>query len=180
MTKIIGIAGRKFSGKDTVAKLFGDLGYENVKMAGALKGMLRFYLGYIGANQEVIERMIEGDLKEEPSAVLGGKTPRWAMQSLGTEWGRDLIYQNIWVDSFVLRAELFDKVVCSDVRFPNEVDVIRNLGGKVYRIERDTGPNEFSNHPSEAMIDGLDVDGIIDNNGTLDDLANIVRRLDAE
>ena len=116
--------------------------------------------------------MIDGDLKEVATDLLGGKTPRNAMQTLGTEWGRDLVYQDIWVDSFMRRAMQFEDVVCSDVRFPNEVDIIRNAGGLVYRIERPVaeGGNAFSDHPSEKLIDTLDVDDVIKNNAGLNEL----------
>jgi len=172
MGRIIGIAGRKFAGKDTAAGFLVKLGYENVKMAGALKGMLRFYLDYVGVKPKEVERMIEGDLKEVESEFFGGKTARNAMQTLGTEWGRDLVYTDIWVDSFMRRAAQFDDVVCSDVRFPNEVDIIRNAGGRVYRIERPAveGGNAFSDHPSEKLIDTLDVDDVIKNDKGLPDL----------
>lgn len=171
MTTIIGFTGRKGSGKDTAANvLVEEQGFANVKFAGALKGMLAFYLYYVGVDSLQAERMIDGDLKEVPFEVLGGKTPRHAMQTLGTEWGRDLIHPDIWVDSFFRRAAQFDNVVCSDVRFPNEIDAIHKAGGKVYRLERPLAENSFSSHESEKLVDTLEVDGIIDNSGTQNDL----------
>lgn len=173
MTKIVGFAGRKGSGKDTASNvLVEEAGYVNVKMAGALKGMIRFYLDYIGTDPERAERLIDGDLKETPAPEFGGKTCRHAMQTLGTEWGRNLIYPDIWVDAFKKRAAQFDKVVCSDVRFPNEVETITSLNpiNLILRIDRDTEKTEGSSHQSETEIDNLPVAHVIDNNHTLNDL----------
>ena len=100
-------------------------------------------------------------------------TPRYALQQLGSEWGRRC-YQNVWVD-YALRTakevleegveywptrgttveradERADGVVISDVRFRNEVLAIQAAGGKVVRIVRkDAGlKGAASQHASET------------------------------
>ena len=177
MGKIIGIAGVKGSGKSESVKVLNSLGYTEVKMAGALKGMTDFYLQYIGLNEQERFDRIEGYLKEVPDDAFLGKTSREFQQFLGTDFGRKLIHQDIWTAAFTKRALSIDLVACSDVRFPNELDLIHRLGGKVYRVERDTETNEFSLHESEKYIPTLDVDGVIDNNGTLDDLRAAILNL---
>lgn len=176
--KLIGIAGRKYAGKDTFAKpliIDGGGTFNLVKFADGLKNMLRSLFRDAGLDAAMIERMIEGDLKETPTPILGGKTPRWAMQSLGTEW-RDMIDRNLWLGITGSRLQKLARggsrgVIITDTRFPHEVDFIHNLGGVVYRIvgkQRDD--NQFSAHPSEAMIDELKVDGEIYNFGTIEDM----------
>ena len=166
--RIVGIAGHAGSGKSAAADyLMGDYGYQRVKLAGPLKDALRA----IGLS----EREIEGDLKEVPCDLLCGKTPRHAMITLGTEWGRDMIGPDFWIKTWARKTrELLKqgfRVVCDDVRFPNEADAIRALGGSVIRIHRPGFAP--SAHISEAQ--GFATDWIIENNGTLGDLR---RRID--
>ena len=177
MGKIIGIAGVKGSGKSESVRVLESVGYTEVKMAGALKGMTNFYLEYIGLNEQERFDRIEGHLKEVPDDAFLGKTSRQFQQFLGTDFGRKLISDDIWTSAFTKRAAGFELVACSDVRFPNELDLIRSMGGKVYRVERDTETNEYSLHESEKHIPTLDVDGVIDNNGTLEQLREAILKL---
>lgn len=154
---IIGITGRKGSGKDTAAFVFEAAGYEKLKFAGALKEMIAALLEYQGVDEDLIFRMLEGDLKEVPTHYLGGRTPRHAMQTLGTEWGRKLMHEDLWVDVTMNAADGHEGVVISDVRFPNEVAAIKDRGGVIYRVER-PGVDRSDEHPSEALIDTLEVD----------------------
>lgn len=162
---IVGFCGRKGSGKDTASEVFERHGAVHIKFAGALKSMLVTLLLFQGVEEDVVFRMIEGDLKEIPSDYLGGRSPRYAMQTIGTEWARDLMAPDLWVQVFKAAASKFPLVVCSDVRFPNEVKAINDLGGQVYRVER-LGVDRTDEHPSESMIDLLDVDGTLYNAGT--------------
>jgi hypothetical protein len=150
---ILGLTGRKGSGKDTAAAVFEANGFVNLKMAGPIKAMLATLLIYQGVDEDIIDRMIDGDLKEVASPYLCGRTPRYAMQTLGTEWGRGLMADNVWVEIFSNAAEQFDRVVCSDVRFPNELEVMT----RTFRVVRPGVP--LQDHPSETQIDSLPVDG---------------------
>lgn len=168
--KVIGLAGRKGSGKDTAAQILINQGYELIKFADPLKGMLRYLLDYQSMAHDEIERRIEGDMKEDSCAQLGMNPTRWAMQTLGTEWGRDLLSNEIWTSAFYNRAQQFDKVVCTDVRFPNEITTItQGLGGYIYRVVR---PNsgKSDTHTSETQIDDLQVDAEILNDGSIEQL----------
>jgi hypothetical protein len=164
---LIGITGRKGHGKDTaVAELVAD-GYVNVKFAGALKEMLRAFLRYIGETEAHIDAVIDGDQKEVPQTYLGGKSMRDAMQTLGTEWGRNMIWSELWLNAFMRRANQFPYVVCTDMRFPNEVQFIMAMGGYTIRISRDVEETLGSNHPSETLIDTLSVDAEVPNNSSI-------------
>ncbi len=129
------------AGKSTLAaRLNMRYGYARMKMAGPLKEMLRAYLHGQGLYSSQIEDMIEGSAKHEPHVLLNGKTPRHAMQTLGTEWGRNCMGEDFWVEAAAEQIEHALKnglnVVVDDVRFPNEMDMIRDLGGIVVRIRR--------------------------------------------
>ncbi len=172
---IIGITGRKGSGKNEAALALES--FTEVKFAGCLKEMARTFLRYQGCNAEKIERFIEGDLKEmNNTQYFGGKTSRQFQQYIGTEFGRDLIHTNLWVNTAMNQAySAAGYVVFTDVRFPNEVAAIKQAGGRVVRIERIMKLNEYSNHESEALIDTLDVDFVIQNEGTKADLHDAIK-----
>lgn len=161
MTAIVGLTGRKRSGKDTAAQVFEASGYTSLSFATMLKAMLATMLEMQGVDEDTIVRMLHDDLKEVPTPFLNGQTPRHAMQTLGTEWGRKLIHPDIWVDATMRAAEQFDRVIIPDVRFPNEVEAVTSRGGWVYRIVRDGIDQD--QHESEALIDTLVVSGELHN-----------------
>lgn len=157
MSAIVGLTGRKRSGKDTAARVFEAAGYTSLSFATMLKAMLATMLEMQGVDEETIVRMLHDDLKEVATPFLNGQTPRHAMQTLGTEWGRKLIHPDIWVDATMRAAEQFDKVIIPDVRFPNEVEAVTSRGGRVYRIMRPGVAQD--DHESETLIDTLVVSG---------------------
>lgn len=125
----IALCGKAGSGKDAVADiLVRKYGFKKIKMAGGLKKMTAAYLQYLGVGEVVIDRMIEGDLKEVRSHHLGGKSPRVWMQSIGTEFGRDIISKGLWVNGEMSRLGLGSRIVCADVRFDDEAKVLQEHG----------------------------------------------------
>ncbi len=161
---IIGLAGKIGSGKSTVASHLISQGFTLHKMAAPLKNMMRC----LGLD----DRHLEGDLKEVPTDLLCGRSPRYAMQTIGTGWGRDTMAPDFWVNAWKNTLPV-GHVVCDDVRFPNEVEMIHSMGGKVIRIIRDNG-QAFS-HVSEAQ--DFDVDITIYNTETVADLLATVDRI---
>lgn len=154
--RLVAFAGRKGVGKDTAARLLVDRGYENIKFADGLKTMLRALLAFRGCPVEEIERMIEGDLKEAPSDYLNGRSPRYAMQTLGTDWGRLMMHRNFWVDVTRDRLKGVEKAVVTDARFQNEIDMIHEEGGETVLIEGPaTGSAAADEHASERLISTL-------------------------
>jgi len=74
---------------------------------------------------------------------------------LGTEWGRKLIDDGIWVSATMKRAVNGGKVVITDVRFPNEKAAIEKVGGVVIGITADWITPKEGEHESEALIDDM-------------------------
>lgn len=147
---IIGIAGYAGSGKSTVAEmLIKNHQFERIKFADGLKDMLRA-LG-------LSEGWIEGDLKEQPCPMLLGRTPRHAMQTLGTEWGRQCIGEAFWVNYWTMRVKgrLAGRrcagIVVDDVRYPNELAAVLGLGGRLWWVSR-PGVRPSSMHSSEHSL----------------------------
>lgn len=153
---LIGLSGLAGSGKSEVARvLIEEFGFERVKFADPLKNMLRRMLADAGHCDDDVERMIEGDLKEVVIPEIG-VTPRHLMITLGTEWGRDQVRPDLWTRLWGMRADVFDRVVADDVRFPNEVEAIRARGGALWKIDR-PGLTRGT-HSSEALEVTADVD----------------------
>lgn len=159
-SKIVALCGKAGSGKTTAARWLNDRGYVTVKFATALKTML----SSIGLSHQELE----GDLKEVPCALLMGKTPRQAMQSLGTEWGRQCIDQDIWVHLWKNHVcnlrQWGNKIVVDDVRFPNELEAVKSLGGISVMIRRKSA-KPVNDHSSED--NQLDTDFSINNDQDL-------------
>lgn len=140
LPRIIGISGKIGAGKSTAAGYFIERGYRLVKFADPLKSMLRA----IGLNEDEIE----GSLKETSCEKLSGATPRFAMQTLGTDWGR-MIHPDFWVHLWASEAAKYQFVVADDCRFQNEAAAIRARGGAILGIKRGNNLSAQSNHPSE-------------------------------
>lgn len=164
MPRIVGLCGLAKSGKTTVADyLVKEYGYKRVKFADPLKDMLRA----IGLSYQEIE----GDRKEDACKILSGRSPRHAMQTLGTEWGRQMISPNLWVNIWEHRTQgVFREglaVVADDCRFENELQAIKRLGGVSVTIVRE-GNQPLNNHISEQIK--LATDFSILNDGSVGDL----------
>lgn len=158
---IIGFTGLAGSGKSTAADyLVKRHGFVRTRFADTLKGMMRV-LGLGDAE-------IEGHLKEVPCPILMGKTPRWAMQSLGTEWGRNCIDRDIWIALWQrTTCDILDhggNVVVDDCRFDNEFRMLEKMDAKVCRIIR-AGAGTASTHVSEQGV--FPVAYEIQNNGSI-------------
>ncbi len=150
MKTIIAFTGHLGCGKTTAAKvLIKEYGFICVHFADVLKRMLK-KLGLSDAQ-------VYGDEKEIPSDLLGGKTPRYAMQTLGTEWGRRAIFDDIWVRATMQTIYRISdkqlKVVIDDCRFLNEVKAIKEAGGTVVRVLRDG--YEGDEHQSEREMNSI-------------------------
>lgn len=96
---------------------------------------------------------------------------RRLIQTLGTDCGRGLLGENVWVNATINRIKVDSSRknwVIQDVRFPNEAKAIQILGGRIIRVNRE-GVGPVNDHPSETALDDWDFDAIITNT-TLDKL----------
>lgn len=206
---IIGICGFIGSGKDTIADYLVNLHhFRRESFAGTLKDAVSCVFGWD-------RTMLEGRTKqarewrEQPdewwSQKLGREiTPRWVLQYWGTEVCRRGFHDNIWIASLENKLRnSSDDVVISDCRFPNEIQSIRDSGGRVIRVVRGPEPEWYDAavsvnrgptanttwslskvklerlgiHASETSWVGTDFDAVIDNNGSLHELYQQVKKL---
>lgn len=171
---IIGLTGKARSGKDTVGGFLKEAyGFELISFAKPLKDGLKLML-------DLTEEHVNGELKEFVIERFG-KSPRQMLQTLGTEWGRDCVNQNIWVIIALHRANQIlqkgGKVCITDVRFNNEAEAVRNNGGMVLHISRDNAP-VVNLHTSESGVEFNHVlDKVVQNNSSLDELFSHVKEI---
>lgn len=179
MLPIVGIHGKAVSGKDTVAdQLVREFAAAKESFAAPLYRGLAAMFGIPVADLQ------RRDTKEDPIDWLD-RSPRFLLQTLGTEWGRDLVGWDVWVRALHRRCEQVEAVwedngylprawVISDVRFEDEAAFVREHGVLIHLV-RDGAP-PVNGHVSELGVEfRADVDLVIENNGTLDDLAAAVR-----
>ena len=124
---IIGLAGPIGAGKTAVAaRLTSTHNFTRLPFAETLKRMMV----EMGVPSKCLTDTI---LKEEPLSVLCGKSPREAMQTLGTDWGRKMIHRDLWARIWAHKAALAREdllnIVADDMRFPNEVEAVSDLNG---------------------------------------------------
>lgn len=158
---IIGLSGYKGSGKDTAGQyLVEHYGFERRAFADKVKEATEALLGVPRPVQETWKNETEVQV-----AVLDFSGPyqlprileqvsfRHFLQRVGTEMGRNIFGEDFWIDQVLhLSTSPLRDIVISDCRFSNEVDRIRNLGGKVVRIDRpDLMPKDT--HVSEQLPD---------------------------
>jgi len=138
------------------------------------------------------------DFKDKCFHLAKGETsPRIVLQSLGTEWGRETYFENVWIDyalnvvmpKVIQPAYVYEKsqgllkqsappgVVISDIRFRNEIEQLSKRGGKIVKLDRkvldDVGEPGITNHKSEREQRSMEpelFDCLLSNNGTIEDL----------
>lgn len=143
---IIGICGPEGAGKSTAAKLLrAHLRGEIHPFAAPLKRMIAA-LGVDGAHLYGAPAD-----KAAPLALFGGKSARDAMQTLGTEWGRQCIGHDFWRDAWAASLPAAPVVIADDVRFENEARAILDRGGVVIQLVRSL--SDLQREPRHASED---------------------------
>jgi len=200
--KIIGVCGLIGGGKGTVADiLVGNHNFQKVSFADPLKDMVSTVFTWP-------RHLLEGDTKESRdwrekvdewwSIRLGieNLTPRWVLQYWGTDVCRANFHENIWIASLERKIKMMGigsvnkphNIVIPDTRFPNEINMIRKLGGEVWGVRRGEDPDWMINliqygeqpldiHPSEWSWVRENLDQLINNDGTLLELEEKVKSL---
>jgi hypothetical protein len=176
--KILGVCGTAGSGKGVVAEVLMNHGWQLVKMSGPLKAMLTALFREMGYTSDATQDLIEGSSKE--AEAIFGNSPRRLMQTLGTDWGREMIGSSFWVRiamekiaALTLRGH---NVVIDDVRFQNEIDAICLLGGSCLKVERPDPARNPGEHKSESVA-LLRPDFIVHNDGSLEEFRDKITRM---
>jgi hypothetical protein len=191
---IIGLSGYARVGKDEAAKVLVEQhGFTRIAFADKLRDFL-YALNPLVSNdlylksddigwhlwgknepmrvRDVIDYVGWDDYKESPY----GQEIRELLQRLGTEAGRQVLGENIWVDSALNNLDPNKDYVITDVRFPNEADAVWHREGSLWRVTR-AGVGPANNHASETSLDDYPhFQQYLTNDGTLEEYHAMVGR----
>lgn len=163
---IVAFTGKKGSGKSTCSQFLIDAGYKKVSFAEPLKAAVSIIFGF---DDECYDPVKKEKVHEDWNV-----TPRELLQKIGSEWFRDglkdlvpqiNLKESIWIK--IARKKIIEllkngeNVVIDDLRFEDEFEMIKELGGKVIMVCRDENINFTPTHQSE---NGCSYDTVIDNN----------------
>lgn len=144
LPEAVGLVGDAGHGKSTAAWLLKELGYVIVPFALPIKNMLKAGFGLTDADLSQAH-------KNKAHPTLNGHTPRYALQTLGTEWGREMIGDSIWLSAWEHTCDSLGAhhIVADDVRFRNEMEYIHFIGGVIFEVTRPGYTTIGSDHESE-------------------------------
>ena len=170
MIPVIGFGHKARVGK-TSAGLFlsGEYGFEVLHYADPLKQAVQGIFGWTDRDTHQGKSIVDDFWSEKLGAEI---TPGHMLQQFGT-LTRESLHSDIWRYAMEKRiaqvSRVCEGIAICDVRFPSEVELIRGMGGKVYRVDRDDAvvTGRDTSHLSETALDDYEEwDGIIANNGT--------------
>lgn len=183
---VIGLHGYAQCGKDTACKILQEQ-LENRRVvrdafADRLKVSAMRALGDTGTDEELVE--LANRFKDSGSIYFGEDddlsdyriSGREYLQFYGTEAHRDVFGQDFWLDAVLPMNELrrdADVLVVTDVRFPNEAQRVKDYGGYLWHIRRESVIPE-SAHASEAGLSPDWFDVVIDNDKGIPELRHAV------
>lgn len=166
---LIGITGKKRSGKDTIASLLEVHKFKRLSFADPIKNIGRIF-GFT-------EEELNGEKKEVLNEYWN-ITPRKFMQIVGTEMFRTHFRSDVWLKMMEYRMSLYKgNIVIPDIRFYNEADFIISHGGELWQVTRpmpEYSGHEEDSHVSETALDGNIISKRFENTGTIEDLYRII------
>lgn len=197
---IIAISGLIGSGKDTVADYLVNIHeFRRESFANNLKDAMANIFGW---DRDMLEGRSKSsrDWREQVDEWWAKRlgiphlTPRWILQHVGTDVIRGHFHDDIWLASLENKLrKTDDDIVISDVRFRNEVKMLKSLGAVCVEVIRGERPDWYNIaidgniqeleklgiHRSEYDWIGTEFDHVLDNNKSLDELykqVELIRR----
>jgi len=189
---IIGLSGYARSGKDEAARVLVEkFGFERIAFADKLRDFLyalnpmifvtyreydrKKFLDPTEYESDRLQSVIDEYTWDGYKETIYGTEIRGLLQRLGTEAGRGVLGDNVWIDAALGSIKPDGRYVVTDVRFPNEADAVRSLNGEIWRVSR-SGVGPANNHASETSLDDYDFDARINNDGTLEEYHAVVSK----
>lgn len=172
----IGLAGYAQAGKDTAADGLASEGWRHVSFAEPMRRIA-------SAINPIVDYGDHGEIRYNKAIDLFGyerakqlfPEMRRFLQRFGTDGMRAEFGEDVWINHAFSLIGNRERVIISDVRFPNEADAIRERDGEVYRIVRPSQEGKTHAHASEHALDGYEYDAVLYNDGTERDIQNAVR-----
>jgi len=162
---IIGLTGKKRTGKDTASLFFKKI-FNSRKKSTAL-------LSFAQPLKDAICKLFVLDpnqletIKDQPLDEWDGRSPRDMLKHIGDscrQFDSNSMIKN-------MRQRIIgcgsDIVIITDVRYDNEAQLVKELGGRVIKIDRNLGEGVEDLHSSEKGISEHLWDSLVENNGTL-------------
>lgn len=171
------------------------------KFAGKLKEVASLITGV------PVEMWEDQSFKQGRMPYGWGMTYREFLQKLGTEAMRDGLHKDVWVNALfadykpttqienacyksagIRVFEDYPLWIITDMRFPNEMEDVKERGGITIRVKRTPttiingvkyfiGTDGLPEHPSETALDDAEFDYEIINDGSIEDLIEKVREI---
>lgn len=186
--KIIGVSGRKRAGKNVVGAMINNqlaaIGkdYQQKAFADKLKDIAAIMTGVPRSGWETEEDKAEfldpvWNFVDE-SGAKQRMTRRMFLQKLGSDACNAKLHPMTWINCLFSEAMEDSNWIITDVRFPQEVDAVKNRGGIVIRVQRPEKDDHGDKHISEIALDNYDgYDYVIVNDGSLLDLEDKVTEM---
>jgi hypothetical protein len=188
--QLIAICGFQGSGKDTVAAILVEHGFVKMSFAGLLKDIVSILFQW---DRDLLEGITTESRKWRETVDewwttrlhIPNLTPRYVLQHIGTDVFRNHFHPDIWIAALErklinhMNLKNLNKVVITDCRFSNEIEMIRKLNGLFVHVHRGNLPSWFGKedefpkniHVSELEWTKMFFDKSIDNTGiTMEEL----------
>jgi len=148
---IISLTGLIGSGKDTVADyLVDEYDFKRDAFASTVKDVLAVLFDW---DREMLEGRTKA-AREQRNQVdewwsdrlqIENFTPRWAMQHIGTDVFRAHFHDDVWIAALENRLRKHSgHIVITDARYPNELAMVKALGGQSWHVERGENPDWYN------------------------------------
>ena len=163
---IIGICGKKGSGKDTVADfLVHEYGFHKTSFAEPLKQICQCLF-------ELTAEQLHDPIKKEEVIPEWNLSPRQMFQKIGTDLFRKHFDQDIWLKLFRsrLKKSKCPNIVVADVRFQNEADLVKENGGLLIEIRRQSRQSQKQDFHESENVEINNIDKVFLNDGSLEEL----------
>lgn len=183
LPQIIGVCGKRRSGKDLVANFIcSQYNYTNKKISSDLKSIIKILFGFTDSQLESDEKDIIDPMWDI--------TPRQPMQFFGTEIMQYKIQElipdiqrNFWIKSFINKNVVNNtqKIIVSDIRFLHEYEELKKYNIIIIRVDRineNVNNSAVDEHISEKEYLKIPADIVIQNDGTIEDLYKKIQGLD--
>lgn len=178
--KIIGLGHYSRTGKDTFANALvtdiygrskGNSRVRKIPFAWKLKDICHQLYAWDGLREAEFYDTPEGEKYRDIKLPTIGKTPVEIWVAMGTPAVREQVYSNTWIDYLLKSALGLDVLVIPDVRFPNEVQAIREMGGTLIKVVR-PGYGPRNTVADRALIGWNGWDYVIGSSGRMSELSD--------
>lgn len=164
--QIIGLSGYARSGKDIVGQALVKRGWLRISLGDQIRIALYALNPLVSESKRLVEVV---DQYGWETAKTAFPEIRELLQRMGAEVGRDFMGENTWIDLTFRNIAEGSKIVVTDCRWPNEAKKIKDLGGQMWRVERD-GTKPANSHIGEVALDDFPFDMVFRNDGSISEL----------